>query len=115
MKMENFIFSLITFIVIYLFYVIFVINKKKKLEKFKSSIYVNYLINVAHVNIKQINFKILAHIIALTNSFILSATLFIVSYVSNIILKMLLGFVILIPFQFLMYYIIGKMYQRKKR
>ena len=110
--MNSLIFSLITFIIIYLLYVIFVINKKKKLEKFKTSVYVTYLINVSKLDIKKVNIKVLAHIIALTNAFILSVTLFIIDFIDNIYLKFILGFIVVLILLFMMYFIIGKMYQK---
>jgi len=113
--MEDLIFSLITFVVIYLFYVIFVINKKSKLEKMKNNAGVLYLVNKYKLDLRKINMKVLAHMIALTNSFILSVTLFILSFVDNFMLKILLCFIIIIPFQYVMYMIIGKMYKKEKR
>lgn len=113
--MNDLIFSFIVFIIIYLCYVIFVINKKNKLEKMKSNAGVIYLVNKYQIDLKKINMKVLAHMIALANSFILSITLFILSFVDNYMLKILLCFIIIIPFQYIMYMIIGKMYQKEKR
>ena len=113
--MENFIFSIIAFILIYLFYLLFVILKNNKLEKFRTNTYVTYLVNVYGLDLKKVNIKVLAHIIALTNALILSSIVFIINYIDNFILKMLLGFIILIPFQFGMYHIIGKMYEKNKQ
>lgn len=110
--MFDLIFSLVTFIIIYLAYVVFVINRKEKLQQLKKSIMVQYLVNKYNVDLKQVNMKVLGHIIALTTSFILSATLFIISFVDNYILKIVLSFAILMPFQFIMFMIIGKMYQK---
>ena len=108
--MEDLIFSLIMFIIIYLFYVIFVINRKNKLEKMKKNAGVLYLANRYNIDLNKVNMKVLAHLIALTNSFILSITLFILSFIDNYFLK-----IIIIPFQYIMYMIIGKMYQKEKR
>ena len=110
--MEDLIFSLIVFIVFYLAYVVFVINRKEKLQKLKKSMMVQYLVNKYNVDLKKVNMKVLGHIIALTTSFILSATLFIISFVDNYILKILLSFAILMPFQYIMFMIVGKMYQK---
>jgi hypothetical protein len=59
--------------------------------------------------------KSLSHTIALSNSFIISLTLSIISFVELFILKMLVGFVVLIILELLIYHIIGKYYQGKKR
>lgn len=113
--MEDLIFSLIMFIIIYLFYVIFVINRKNKLEKMKKNAGVLYLVNRYNIDLNKVNMKVLAHLIALTNSFILSITLFILSFIDNYFLKILACFIIIIPFQYIMYMIIGKMYKKEKR
>jgi hypothetical protein len=110
--MFDLIFSLVTFIVIYLAYIVFVINRKEKLQKFKKSMMVQYLVIKYKIDIKKIDIKVLAHLIALTTSFILSATLFVISFIDNYILKIVLSFVIIIPFQYIMLMIIGKMYQK---
>ena len=113
--MEDLIFSLVTFIIIYLFYVIFVISRKSKLEKMKKNPGVLYLVNKYKIDLEKVNLKVLAHLIALTNAFILSITLFIVSFVDNYFLKILVCFVLIIPFEYIMYMIIGKMYKEKRK
>ena len=110
--MKDLLFSIVMFFIIYLFYLFFVILRKKKLTKFKDNTYVTYLVNAYNLDLKKIDIKVLAHIIALTNAFILSSALFIISFIDSLFFKMLLGFVILIPVQFLMYHIIGKMYKK---
>lgn len=111
--MKDLIFYSIIFIVIYLFYLIFVILRKKKLDKFKKNTYVIYLERMYNLDLSKCNMKILANIIALSNSLIITFTLIIISNIDNLLLKMVLAFAILIPFQLFIYYIIGKIYQKK--
>ncbi len=113
--MENIIISLITFVTIYLLYLIFVINKKNKLEKFEKSMYVNFLVSISKINIKNINMKKLAHVLALSNSFIISFTVFVIEYIDKFILKLLVGFVLIIPLLYITYFIIGKIYKGKEK
>lgn len=112
--MHDLLVSFIVFIVIYLFYVIFVINKKKKLEKMKNNVSVLYLVSKYNIDIKKINMKVFAHVIALSNSFIISITFFIISFVDNYYLKLLVCIAVIVPVLYIMYMIIGKMYQKKK-
>lgn len=111
--MVDLIFSLVMFVVIYLFYVIFVICRKKQLEKLKNNVGVIYLVNKYNLDLKKINMKVFGHVIALSNSFIFAVTLFIISFVDKLFLKILVCFVVLIPLEFIMYHIIGKMYGKK--
>ena len=110
--MEDLIVTIALFIIIYLFYVIFVINRKDKLNKLKKGTIVKYIVNRYKLDLKTINFKIFAHMIALTISFIISVTFFIISFFSSYFIKIGLCFIILIPFQYIMYMLIGKMYQK---
>ena len=113
--MKEILFYGIVFIILYLSYVLFVIIRKKKLDKFRNNTYVKYLENVYHLDMSRISIKALAHVIALANAVIITTTLWGVSITNNLLLKMLLAFAILIPFQLLVYHIIGKSYQIKHK
>lgn len=103
------------FILLYILYILFVIQRKKKIDQFQNSIFVKYLEKIYHLNIKTIAIKKLAHIIALTNAFIITITLYITSITDQLIFKMLLAFTSLIPMELITYHIIGTHYQRKER
>ena len=107
--------SFIVFIVIYLAYVIFVINRKEKLNKFKKSMVVKYIVSKYKLDLKTINIKVLAHMTSLTTAFIVAITYFIISFIDNYFMKILLCFIIILPFQYIMYMLIGKMYQKNHK
>lgn len=113
--MEELISSIVVFIIVYLAYVVFVISRKDKLEKLKKGTIVKYLKSKYKINLKEINFKIFAHIIALSTAFIISVTFFIISFFDNVLLKILLCFAVLLPFQYLMYMLIGKLYKKNHK
>ena len=113
--MQNFVLSLFAFIIIYLLYLLTVILRKKKLEKFKNNTYVKYLEMVYHIDINKVDIKKLANTIALTNSFIVSLTMYLVSITESLFLKLLLAVAIFIPLQLLFYHLIGKKYQKGSR
>ena len=104
----------IVFIIIYLFYLLFVILRKKKMNNFLDNTYVLYLIRVYKLNKEKINKKKLAHLIALSNAFIIATTFIVISFIKNFILMMLLAFVVLIPLQLGVYHIIGKYLKRSE-
>ena len=103
----------ISFIIIYLLYLFLVILNKKKMEKYKDNVYLNYLVKTFNLNKDKLPIKKVANSISLANSFIISFTFSIVTLIDNFILKMLLGFSILIPLMLLVYYIIGKLLQKR--
>ena len=113
--MDNFVLSIIVFFIIYLFYLFFVILRKKKLEKFKKNSYIRVLVNRYNVDINSINFKNLVHVIALTNSFIVSSTFFVMGLFKNFYIGLLVGFVVLIILELLMYKLLGMLYGKKEK
>ena len=111
--MENLKLFLTTFIVIYLFYLVFVVLSKKRVATFYNNSYVKFLKNVYNVDVYSISNKTLANIVSLSNSFIIALTLVIVDITDEFYLKILLAFAILIPLQLIIYYVIGKVLNRK--
>lgn len=113
--MEKLILWPIIFIIIYLFYLFFVILRKKKLEKFKDNTYVNYLVKIYKLDRNKLNIKSLAHLLALSNAFIVSTTFTIVSFIDNFIIMLLVAVVVLIPLLLIVYHIIGKYLKRREQ
>ena len=113
--MKELIIWILVFVLIYLTYLFFVILRKKKFEKFKNNMYVNYLIRVYSLNKKKLNYKSLAHIIALANAFIIATTFIIIGFVDNLIIMLLASVIILIPLQLFVYHIIGKSLKRGEK
>ena len=113
--MKEIIFYIITMVILFLLYYMFVIRNKKRLEKFSNNTYVSYVIGVYKLDKEKINKKQLAMAIIMVNSFIIATTVFIIGFINNLILKFALGFIVLIPLQLFMYHIIGKIFQKRFR
>lgn len=112
--MEYIITYVVAFIIVYLVYLLFVVNRKKVSQKLKKSLEVRFLINRYHIDIENIDIRKLANKIALCNSFIISTTFIIVLFVKNFILKMLLGFAVLFPIILISYHILAKSLLKKE-
>ena len=108
--MKEIIFFIITFLIVYLIYYIFVIRKKKALEKWQNGKEMSYLKKV--YKIKIVNIKQMANVVAIANALIVATTVSIVSLFNNFISQMLMGFVILMGLILLIYHIIGRYYQK---
>jgi hypothetical protein len=108
----NIIGYLVIFVIFYLMYVFFVIMRKKSLEKFQTSTYIMYLKNVYKVKTEQMNPYTLAHIIALTNSFILATSMYVVCNVDGK-WQWIITFVSVMVLLFGSYHIIGKILKKK--
>ena len=103
------------FILIFLFYFIFVICRKKSLNKWKKGRELTYLRLIYHIDYDRINIKSLAYLIGFSNAFIMALVVTIISFFKGFIIQMLIGLLILIPLIVGVYHIIGKYYQKKLR
>lgn len=111
--MEILINFLITFVVVYLFYVFFVLLRKKKLAKVKTETYALFLKRNYKVEIEKLSNLYLANAIALSNSFIIGFTIVAINFIDNLVYKFILAFAILLPLQLIAYYIIAKILKRR--
>ena len=110
--MKELILYFITFVLIYLFYVIFVLNRKNVLKKFpdgKEMTYLKYNVKVNENNIKKI-----ANSVFLANAFILSTTVYIVSLFDRFVLRILIGFITLVMLILVLYHFIGIHYKNRR-
>lgn len=112
--MERLIVTLIVFIVIYLLYVFTVLMNQKKLKEFEKSGQGSFIIKKYDLELTKLDKKKFANMIALTNSLIISITFLITDFISNYIIKLLVGFVILIPLILLGYHFIGVYFKKKE-
>lgn len=102
------------FLVIYLLYLLFIVLRKKGLEKFKTSKQLEYFKIKFNLNIDKINFKSFANTVSFTNAFIIAFVVTVIDGIDNLILKLLAGFVILLPLMYFLYLFIGKYYKKKE-
>jgi len=113
--MKDLIFTIIIFILCYLFYLIFVLKRKNVLSKFKTGKELTYLKVKYKVNINDKNIKIIANTCFLANSFILALTVYVVCLFDNIIVEVLIGLFILLILILFIYHLIGTYYGKKSR
>ena len=104
-----------TFLIVYLFYVIFVLCRKKVLKKFPKSISAIYLNKKYNINITDKNIKKIANIVFLVNSLIISTTVTIVCCFKSLLLGLLVCIVPLILMILIFYHIIGIMFRGGKK
>lgn len=113
--MKQILIFLITFLIIYLFYLIFVINRKKSLNKWKNGRELTFLKYRYKLDYNKINLKSLGNIIGLSNACIISTTITLISIFKNFFIQMLVGFITLIPLILIFYHLIGTHYSKKTR
>lgn len=110
----NFLFDFILcFVLIFLIYLV-VFSRKKGIETFKKGKQIIYFKNYLHAEINDKNIKKFAIMFSLTNSFIIAFVVSLVNLIDNFILKLLLGFVLLIPLIMFCYYILARFFRKNK-
>ncbi len=102
------------FIFIYLVYFIIIVNRKKGLESLKKGKQLEFFKKAYDLDFKKINIKKFANSLGLTNAFIMALTITIIEIFDNLIIKLLVGFLILIPLMLIMYKILGSTYKKKE-
>ena len=105
---------LFCFIFIYLVYFVVIVNRKKGLESLKKGKQLDFFKKAYNIDFRKINIKSFANALGLTNSFIMALTITIIEIFDNLIIKLLVGFVIIIPLMLIMYKILGNIYQKKE-
>ena len=112
--MKELILYLLTFVVSYLFYLMFVIGRKNVLKKFPEGKEMLYLKYKYGVRIDDKNLKKIANKVCLANSFILATTVYVVCLFDNLFLEILAGFATLIILILTLYHLIGTYYKNKQ-
>lgn len=104
---------IISFLIVYLFYLFTVILQTKRYDKFKKSNQVMYFVKKYKIDVNKLNMKKFTNILGLTNSLIISIAFTATYLVDNLILQLLIGLIILIPLIFIFYSLIGNYLKRK--
>ena len=105
---------IISFVVIYLFYLLTVILNKKKHEKYMRSRQVMFFVRKYNLDFKKVSFTKIMNIIALTNSFIMSTTIVVLEFVPNLFMKLIVAFACLMVLIMACYKLIGIYIERRK-
>ena len=112
--MRELLLYLFTFIIAYLFYLIFVIGRKSVLKKFPDGKEMTYLKLRYGIKVTDKNLKKIAGKIALANSFILSTTVYVVCLFDNLIIELLVGGITIVVLILVIYHLMGTYYKKKQ-
>ncbi len=106
---------LLSFLIVYLFYLFFVILNKKKSRNVFFTNQASIFLNLNKINKEDLNEKVFIQVLSVCNSFILSLTFtFALSSVfDSFILNMFLSFLILIVLILVIYKVVGLFFRKK--
>ncbi len=105
---------LICFVIVYLVYYLVIVSRKKGLEAFKTGKQLLFFKNAYKLDIENLNHKKFANSLSLVNAFIIAITVTLLEFFDSLIIKLVVGFVILIPLILICYYILGRVYKKKE-
>lgn len=105
--LQNLLYLIGGFIIIFLLHMYMYKRNKKKLNK-NDGIGTDFIIRRFSLDLKKITYKKVALIVSLINSIIISFTSMIVININNFIYKILVGFVLISALIFSLYEIVGR-------
>ena len=110
---EELILFIMTFMLVFIIYELFIVRKAKKSKKKKKPIEVNYLIAKYNFDLDKLNYKKLLNIISIVSAFDISLVVTIVSLLKNFYLQLLIGFVLIMLLIIVSYDVVGRIYIKK--
>jgi hypothetical protein len=111
--MEDIIYFIGIFIVLYILFYLFMVKKARRNSK-KVPVEVQYLLVLYNLDTKNFRYKQFMNTVALVASFDISLVATIVFHIEGFIWQLLFGFIFLVPVILLSFMLVGKYYQNKK-
>ena len=115
--MNNFIRELIlfvvSFIIVFLLYRIFIIKKAKRKKNPKEPFEVTYLVNKYKLDLEKINYKRLLNVISLVSSFDIALVVVIIVLLKSFILEIIVGFISTLIIILVSYHLVYLVYKKK--
>ena len=105
---------IIVFIIVFIISYFLFIRKKKRLNKNKVPIELNYLIRLYRIDVKNIKYKNFVWTYNLINTFIITTIYIIIVYLlDNFVIQLIVGTVLLFLLTIICYGLLGRYYQKK--
>ena len=111
--LDELVLFIMTFLLVFIIYELFLVRKAKKDKRRKKPIEVNYLIGKYNLDINKLNYRRLLNIISVVSAFDISLVVTIVSLLNNFLFQLLVGFVLIMLLIIVSYDIVGRIYKKK--
>lgn len=111
--LEELILFILTFLLVFIVYELFLVRKSKKDKRRKKPVEVNYLIGKYNLDLEKLNYKKLLNIISAVSAFDISLTVTIVSLLESFYFQLLIGFILIVLLILTSYDIVGRIYEKK--
>lgn len=111
--MEQVILFIITYILVFLIYKVYLKAKYKSKKKKKELTEVLYLVNKYHLDVKKIGYKKLLNVVCIVSSLDISILITIAVIKDKLFYQMLIAVILAIPLIVVSYSIVGNYYKKK--
>ncbi len=102
------------FLIVLIVYFVFLNKKRKEYSKLKDTDEIKLFILRYGLNMKKTKYKTVLNTVTIINSFIISFSATIISYIDNVLWSLLVGFVLLIIMIYSCYEIAGRYLKRRE-
>ncbi|MBS7020640.1 MAG: hypothetical protein KH135_02040 [Firmicutes bacterium] len=113
--LEEIILFTFTFLLIYGIYAMMILKSEKRLEKYKTSVEIKDLEGKYHIQTNRFEFRKLARMVLITNTFDICVTAALACLIPNFILMFLVGVLILLVVIFISYHLLGTYLKKLER
>ena len=113
--MEQIILFIMTYIVVFFIYQVFIVSKAKRRNSKKRPMEVNYLIKKYNIDINKLDYKNFLMTISLVSSLDISIIVTVALLFDNYLLQVIFIFLLVIPVIMISYSFIGKYYKKEER
>ena len=103
----------ISFIVVFLLYQIFVVRKAKSKKRPKEPFEVTYLVSKYKLDLEKVNYKRLLRLISIVSSFDIALVVSIIVLLKNYILEIIVGFIATLVIILFSYHLVYLIYKKK--
>ena len=103
-----------TFVVVYLFYLFFLVIRKREYNPNKVPVELHFLIKKYKLDMGKIKYQSIMNLIGLASAFVIAFTsTFVFRFIKNIYISIIVGAIMLIPLIFITFNFIGTYYKKK--
>ena len=104
---------LISFVLVFLLYQIFIVRRAKSKKNSKEPFEVTYLVSKYKLDLKKVNYKNLLRVISIVSSFDIALVVSIIVLLKSFILEIIVGFISILVIILVSYHLIYLIYKKK--
>lgn len=109
MKILNIIYDFfLLYLLIFIIYIVFINKRKKSYAKLKKNDEIVLFVNRYNIDVEKVGFKRVKMSLAIINSFIIAFSSSLIIHIDNLLLKIGVGFVVIMVMIYSLYEIVGK-------